>query len=579
MIMFKSQYQILSEMTWQAFERNICRLLMYEGFENVRLVGQTGDHGADVTATKYGKRWLFQAKHWKKQVGMSVVEETLSAAAEYQASIPVIVAPMGFEAPVKEKQRSLLTRSIPLQLWDADTLIQHASRLPDAPFDSRKPRKYQDTAICEIVNCFIRKENKALAVMATGLGKTFVAGESIRRIRAIRPGLKVLVCAHTNDLVYQLERAFWPFLKPSETTLIWNANERPSEDMLNSTDYAFACVDSVSGWIQEGRSLPDYDILLVDECHHVGSSMYNRVFGALSAGKPGGAFALGLTATPWRPDEVDLTTYFGNPVVTIDMVMGLKNGFLANVDYRMYTDNINWESLKNIQGHSFSPKQINRTLFINQWDDSVVVTLKNTWNEQKKPRAIVFCGTIEHAIIMRDKINALGFCKAAAIYSGGSGNQYEPMSQYQRNRVLSDFADGYVNVVCAVDIFNEGIDVPDVNIIVFQRVTHSRRIFIQQLGRGLRIAEGKDKVIVLDFVSDIRRFAAGLSLKDSLEPHDKGAVRIDLPNKVTFMKVGGEDPGTESFLRQWLDDVVAIEESDDDASILKFPPLVEGGKI
>lgn len=569
----------MSEMTWQAFERNICRLLMYEGFENVRLVGQTGDHGADVTATKFGKRWLFQAKHWKKPVGMSVVEETLSAAAEYRAAIPVIVSSMGFEAAVKEKQKSLLTRSIPLQLWDSDTLIQHDSKLSQSPIDLRKPRPYQETAINEIVTCYIRKENKALAVMATGLGKTFVAGESIRRIRATHPGLKVLVCAHTNDLVYQLERAFWPFLKPSETTLIWNANERPTEDMLGKTDFAFACVDSVAGWVQDGRALPDYDILLVDECHHVGSSMYNRVFQALSAGKPGGSFALGLTATPWRPDEVDLTSYFGNPVVTIDMVMGLKNGFLANVDYRMYTDNINWDSLKNINGHSFTPRQINRTLFINQWDDSVVVTLKNTWSEQPKPRAIVFCGTIEHAIIMRDKINALGFCKAAAIYSGSSGNQYEPMSQYQRNRVLSDFADGYINVVCAVDIFNEGIDVPDVNIIVFQRVTHSRRIFIQQLGRGLRIAEGKDRVIVLDFVSDIRRFAAGISLKDSLEPHDKGTVRIDLPNKVTFMKVGGEDPGTESFLRQWLDDVVAIEESDDDASVLKFPPLMQGGKI
>lgn len=153
------------------------------------------------------------------------------------------------------------------------------------------------------------------------------------------------------------------------------------------------------------------------------------------------------------------------------------------------------------------------------------------------------------------------------------------MSQYQRNRILSDFADGVINVVCAVDIFNEGIDVPDVNILVFQRVTHSRRIFIQQLGRGLRISEGKDKVIVLDFVSDIRRFAAGLSLKDSLANTDRTPTRIDLPNKVTFMKVGGEDPQTESFLRQWLDDVVAIANSDEeDESVLKFPPLLPGGR-
>lgn len=433
--------------------------------------------------------------------------------------------------------------------------------------------------IQEIVNAYYGGgENRCLVVMATGLGKTFVAAESVRRIRANKR-CQVLVCAHTNDLVYQLERAFWPFLKPSETTLIWNAYERPTFEQLDSADFAFACVDSVSAWLQSGRELPDYGILLVDECHHVGSSMYDRVFDALNAGRPGGAFALGLTATPWRPDEADLTDYFGFPRVSIDMVMGLKNGFLANVDYRMFTDNINWDSLKNIHGKSFSPKQINRTLFINQWDDSVVYMLRDAWGEQINPRAIVFCGTIEHALIMRDKINSLGFCKAEAIYSGASGGGYTPLSQYQRNRILSDFAEGTINVVCAVDIFNEGIDVPDVNILVFQRVTHSRRIFIQQLGRGLRISEGKDKVIVLDFVSDIRRFAAGLNLKDSLEQSDRTPIRINLPNKVTFMKVGGEDPNTETFLREWLDDVVAIEESDEDASVLKFPPLLQGGKV
>lgn len=577
-MIFNSQLQIIND-TWQAFERNLSRLLMYEGYTNVRLVGQTGDHGADVTASKANKRWLFQAKHWRKPVGLTVVKETIDATYEYSATIPVIVSASGFENAVKEHQRTLMAGGIPLQLWDSDTLITRAKRLQDKHINSREPRRYQEPAINEIVNAyFSHDENRALVVMATGLGKTFVAAESVRRIRE-NSKHKVLVCAHTNDLVYQLERAFWPFLKPSETTLIWNSYERPTYEQLESTDYAFACVDSVSSWIQSGSNLPEYGILLVDECHHVGSSMYDRVFEALEAGRPGGAFALGLTATPWRPDEADLTEYFGQPRVSIDMVMGLNNGFLANVDYRMYTDNINWDSLKNIQGKSFSPKQINRTLFINQWDDAVVCRLRDAWKEQINPRAIVFCSTIEHAIIMRDKINSLGFCKAEAIYSGASGGGYEPISQYKRNRILSDFAEGFINVVCAVDIFNEGIDVPDVNILVFQRVTHSRRIFIQQLGRGLRISEGKEKVIVLDFVSDIRRFAAGISLKDSLVSKATGTTRIDLPNKVTFMKVGGEDPSTESFLRQWLEDVVAIEDSEDDASVLKFPPLLPGGKL
>lgn len=577
--MFESQYQIMNNMTWQAFERNLCRLLTYEGYDNVRLVGQTGDHGADVTGNKVGKKWLFQAKHWKRPVGIDVAQETINAVYEYKADIPVIVSSNGFDAAVKSYQSTLLARKIPLQLWDSNTLVSRTMRFPDKTYNTKEPRDYQSPAIDEIVNAYFAGDgNRALVVMATGLGKTFVAAESVRRIRANNP-CKVLVCAHTNDLVYQLEKAFWPFLKPSEKTLIWNSYERPTAEMLDGADMTFACVDSVSGWIEAGKELPDYGILLVDECHHVGSSMYDRVFDALSAGKPGGSFALGLTATPWRPDETDLTQYFGEPRVTIDMVTGLNKGFLANVDYRMYTDNINWDALQNVQGHSFSPKQINRTLFINQWDDSVVYTLRDAWSEQLNPRAIVFCGTIEHALIMRDKINTLGFCKAEAIYSGNSENEYEPLSQYKRNRILSDFSDGTVNVVCVVDIFNEGIDVPDVNILVFQRVTHSRRIFIQQLGRGLRISEGKDKVIVLDFVSDIRRFAAGIALKDAVTPHDTQPIRIDIPNKVTFMKVGGEDPKSESFLRQWLDDVVAIEDSDEDASVLRFPPLLQGGKV
>lgn len=578
-MIFESRLQITNA-TWQSFERELCRLLTYEGFSNVRLVGQTGDHGADVTATKRtsqgSKRWLFQAKHWNKPVGQQVVNETIMAAREYSADVPVIVASSGFESSVKAYQKALMVNGTPLQLWDSEDLIRKVRKLPDKHMNVNQPRPYQETAIREIVSAYFAGDNRALVVMATGLGKTFVAAESIRRIRESSKR-RVLVCAHTNDLVYQLEKAFWPFLKPSETTLIWNANERPTARQLERTDFTFACIDSVSAYVKSGKELPGYGILLVDECHHVGADMYDRVFKELMAGKPGGAFALGLTATPWRPDEVELTDYFGFPRVSIDMVMGLRNGFLTNVDYRMFTDNINWDSLKNIEGHSFSPRQINRTLFINQWDDSVVYMLKKTWEEQPNPRAIVFCGTIDHAIIMRNKINALGFCRAEAIYSSSSGADYEKMTQYKRNRILSDFSEGIVNVVCAVDIFNEGLDVPDVNILVFQRVTHSRRIFIQQLGRGLRISEGKEKVIVLDFVSDIRRFAAGIDLKDSLND-GRSYTRLDIPNKVTFMKVGGEDPDTEMFLRQWLDDVVAIEDSGEDASILKYPPLLPGGR-
>ena len=574
-MMFVNNEQI-QQGSWQAFERLISRLATAEGFSGARVVGQSNDHGADIIANRNGVRWLFQAKHWGKPVGVSVIDETLKAAQIYKARIPVIVASNGFDSKAIEHQRYLLGQGIPLQLWDVNTLISHAEKLGSNVPNKYEPREYQEKAIQGIVNAFVNDKMKAMAVMATGLGKTFVAAESIRRIGGLKPGMRVLVLAHTNPLIYQLERSFWPFMTKYQTSVIWNGYEEPSAFQLENSDYVFACVNTVSDYIARTESLPHFDAIVVDECHHAGSSMYRKIFDFTRAGQYNGPFLLGLTATPWRPDEIDISNFFGETVVCIDMVEGLKKGFLSNVDYRMYTDNINWDALANLDGQSFTPKQINKTLFIEQWDDSVVYELQKTWHEQAKPRAIVFCGTIDHANIMCTKLNALGFCNAAAIYSN-SGNGYS-MSQFEKNKILTDFADGTINVVCTVDIFNEGIDVPDVNILVFQRVTHSRRIFIQQLGRGLRISADKDKVIVLDFVSDIRRFAAGIELKDGLSKGTKQATRISLPNKVTFKKVTGEDPNTEQFLRLWLEDIAAIEDAGENSSVLKFPPTFKDSK-
>lgn len=556
----------LKTCSWQAFERVLSRLLLYDDYKNVRLVGGSGDHGADVIATKFNKRWLIQAKQWKKPVGIEVVNETMRSLNDYKADIPVIAASNGFDSDVKKQQSILQSQRVPLQLWDASFMLNKASKLDeDKIINKKSPREYQESAISSIVQSYFSPtDRRVLIVLATGLGKTFVAAEAFRRI-CIQRHIRTLVLAHTNSLVYQLEKSFWPFLTPKQSTHIWNGYEHP--DLSREYDFVFACVDTVYEAMQKGIC-HDFDAIIIDECHHAGSPTYRKLIDYYDAGKSG-PFLLGLTATPWRPDESDISDIFGAPRISIDMVYGMKHGFLANVDYRMYTDNINWDALKSYDGKLFSPKHINRTLFINQWDDAVVVEMQNAWREQTEPRAIVFCGTIEHAINMRDRINALGFCNAAAVFSG-TKDTIEDQPFYERNRIMCDFADGLINVICTVDVFNEGIDVPDVNIIVFQRVTHSRRIFIQQLGRGLRISDNKNKVIVLDFVSDIRRFAAGIDLKDKLV--EKDAKRVDIPNKVTFRKVGNEDPKTEHFLREWLDDVASIENASEDASILKFPP-------
>jgi superfamily II DNA or RNA helicase len=569
----------LANPTWQAFERMIFRLLLQEGYDGVRLVGRSNDGGADIIARIAGKRWLFQAKNWRRPVGHDVLKETMLALKAYEAQVPVVVALNGFERGVKETRQVYLSESIPLQLWDRAKLIERASRLQDislsrAPESRRDPRDYQEDAIRTIVqSCQQGHTRRALVVMATGLGKTFVAAEALQRIAALGR-VKTLVLAHTNELVYQLERAFWPFLRPSQETIVWNGVERPDASALAASEFTFACVDSVAAAVERPTTLPDYDVIVVDECHHATASMYASVLDSTRAGEAGGPFLLGLTATPWRGDGAALEPRFGPPLVSIDLVTGMRKGFLANVDYRVYTSNIDWQKLSALRGRHFSPKAVNRIFFISEWDDSVAYALKETWEKQYRPRAIVFCGTIDHAQEMRDRINALGFCQAAAIFSGGAKG--ESLKPWERNRILADFDEGKIGVVCAVDIFNEGIDVPDVNILVFQRVTHSRRIFVQQLGRGLRIAPGKERVVVLDFVSDVRRFAADLDLKDQLgaDGGPGGAVRVRLNNQVRFVRVGGDDPEAESFLRQWLQDVASIEDAEEDATVLKYPPAV-----
>lgn len=567
--------------TWQGLERLICRLLVAEGFSYARVIGQSGDGGADVLAIRDGKRWLVQVKHWSQPAGSDVLDRTIAAVRTYSADFGAIASRSGFTADARARRLILAREGINIQLWDVPTLLRHVLRIDPRPMVEREQggfgrREYQEAAVETVRESWHRSASgSVLAVLATGLGKTFVAAEALRRIRISRDGrLRVLVLAHTNDLVYQLERAWWPFLTLYESSVVVNGLERPEWSSLGNHDYVFASRDTLIQAVQGSLELPTFDVVVVDECHHLGSERYEEILDYLGVSTAAGPFLLGLTATPWRPDGASLDHRFDGAAVSIDLVWGLRRGFLTNVDYRMFTDNVDWGRLRELHGERFSPRQVNRTIFVSEWDDAVLDRIHEAWQELgRNARGIVFCGTVEHAERMAARISAIGFANAKPIYSRSSAGI--PLTAIDRNRMLLDFADGKVEILCGVDVLNEGVDVPDVNLIVFQRVTHSRRIFVQQLGRGLRVAPEKKSVVVLDFVSDVRRFAAGLELKKGLRPEtrDEGLpTRVRLGSKVQFMRASHADSEAEAFLAEWLEDVEAVEEAGEDVSVLRFPP-------
>ena len=211
----------------------------------------------------------------------------------------------------------------------------------------------------------------------------------------------------------------------------------------------------------------------------------------------------GVTATPWRGDGYDIDRLLGPPLIKIGISEGLQAGYLSEVDYRLFADNLDWEFVQEASRHKYSLSQLNRKLILPTRDEEAAKVATETFKSEIRRAAIVYCPSGVHVKTFAATLRQFGFQAEAVLHETPSR---------ERAKLMSRFRAGELQFVTVVDLFNEGVDVPDVDMIVFMRVTHSRRIFVQQLGRGLRISPGKDRVIVLDFVTDLRRIAEVVEL-------------------------------------------------------------------
>lgn len=351
----------------------------------------------------------------------------------------------------------------------------------------------------------------ALLHMATGLGKTTVAAGDIaafienRRSKG-QDSPRILFLAHQVELVRQASDRFCLLLPEMTVSKLTSTSDDRNQ---HAADIVCATLQSMRNRLSEYHQ-NDFDYVIVDESHHAMANHYNAT---ISHFEP--EFRLGVTATPFRSDEKDLSELFGETVYSKDLGSAIAEEWLVKPDYRLQIDDV----LEEIVDQEFkSMKELNEVLFSETRNEEVAHIVDEAVQEVDRPKVIIFCRDIAHA-------------EATQRFHSESKTLHSGVSTEEREKIIDDFKNGELSKIITVDVFNEGVDVPEANILVFLRSTASRTIFEQQLGRGLRPAPHKDKVIVLDFVGTAERlqdlYALGqdiLRKRRSVNDDDRGDI-------------------------------------------------------
>lgn len=543
---------ITSGRDWRGFERAVARLMMHLGWKDVTVIGGSKDQGGDILATRVEpsgekKSWVVQCKAvtGSNYIGVSAINEAAHAMSKYNTQVEVVATNGEFTQSAKTRKENLIANGFDTRLWNGTTLSQLVDRMPSESVGKRTLRTYQERIVNKVLEKFDEGSKRAFYIVATGLGKTVIAATIANELwdRGLR---RILVLCHATDLSLQLEQGFWPMLKKEIPTLVFYNGLPPAL----SEGISFGLYQSLSGYLG-GFDADQFDAIIVDEAHH---AMANGFRLCLDTFHP--RFLVGMTATPWRGDGKALTDVFGEVLDKVSLVDGMAMGYLAKVDYRIFCDNVNWDEVGRLAKKKVSISDLNKRLFLPQRDDAVIDEIKKVAQTLSKPRIAIFSPSLVHAEHFANLLTVNGIPCTSLSCS----------DKVERRRRLLAFSTGQYEAVTAVDVMNEGIDVPDVNVLVFLRATHSRRIFVQQLGRGLRIDESKEKVVVLDFVSDIRRMAELIDLNN--EGKAKGEKYEVVYLKNGFVSFTGRE--MEHFVEEWLKDVADLGDINDDAT-LTFP--------
>lgn len=351
-----------------------------------------------------------------------------------------------------------------------------AAVVPEEVAELPVPRTLQRRALAALSDARDEGHRSGLVVMATGLGKTWLAAFDTTS------ATRTLFIAHREEILQQSLEVFRQ-VQPERKLGLATGSQRDLD-----ADVLFASVQ----WLHRNldRIAPDwFERVVVDEFHHAAARSYRKVIDHL---RP--QFLLGLTATPERLDGADLLALTGdNLVFDVGLVEGIDLGELVPFRYvGIRDDTVDYASLSWRAGR-FDEQQLTGAMSTRARAEHVL----ESWREHGGGRTLAFCVTTAHADFMAASFAEAGV-RAVAVHTGATSAP--------RRGSIERLRDGELDVVFSVDLFNEGLDVPNIDTVMMLRPTQSPVVFLQQLGRGLRRYQGKERLLVLDFIGNHRSF-------------------------------------------------------------------------
>ena len=334
---------------------------------------------------------------------------------------------------------------------------------------------------------------KNLIVAATGTGKTVISAFDYQEFARTHSRARILFTAHREEILRQSLNTYRSVLQDANFGTLWVGAKRPQE--ASEYEHLFVSISMFNSRFEEFFALLDsdfYDYIVIDEAHHSQADSYRKLFDHFQP-----QLLVGLTATPERMDGKDLRPDFGNRIsAEIRLPQALQAGLLTPFQYLCISDDTDLSDDSLWSGQKYNIERLADKLCAKTRARLIVDALHRCLADEYTCRALCFCVNKRHADFMAEQLSLYGF-NAKSLTSDTPAEE--------RKQLAKDLREGTLHYLCVVDIFNEGVDIPEVDTVLFLRPTESLTIFLQQLGRGLRLSAGKTELTVLDFVAQANR--------------------------------------------------------------------------